>query len=373
MSHFFIDRPIFAWVIAIIISLAGGLSILALPVSQYPEIAPPSVQIRASFQGASAKTVEDSVTQVIEQQMKGLDRLLYMSSTSDSYGNAAIRLTFDTGTNPDTAQVQVQNKLQSAMPLLPDEVQRTGVTVTKAAATFLLISAYYSADNSMSQTDLVDYVATNIMDPVSRIDGVGEVQLFGAPYAMRLWLDPAKMHKYKVIPSDIVAAVREQNIQVSVGQLGGSPAVEGQQLNATVTAQSRLQTVDQFENILLRVERDGSQVLLKDVARIEIGSQFYDISGRYSGKPSAGMAINLASGANALATAKRVKGKVAELQQYFPPGMTPVFPYDTAPFVEASILEVVKTLMEAIFLVFLVMFLFLQNFRATMIPMLAVP
>ncbi|MDR0770840.1 MAG: efflux RND transporter permease subunit [Burkholderiales bacterium] len=373
MSHFFIDRPIFAWVIAIIISLAGGLSIFTLPVSQYPDIAPPTIQIRANFQGASAQTVEDSITQVVEQQMKGLDRLLYMSSTSDSYGNAMIRLTFDTGTNPDTAQVQVQNKLQAAMPLLPEEVQRMGVTVTKASSTFLMISGYYSADGSMSQADLIDYVATNVIDPISRVDGVGEVQLFGAPYAMRLWLDPAKLLKYKLMPSDIVAAVREQNIQVSVGQLGGSPAVEGQQLNATVTAQSRLQTVDQFENILLRVERDGSQVLLKNVARIEIGSQSYDVTARYKGMPSAGMAVSLASGANALATAERVKAKITELQQYFPPGMTPVFPYDTTPFVEASIKEVVKTLLEAIFLVFLVMLLFLQSFRATMIPMLAVP
>ncbi|MDR0250400.1 MAG: efflux RND transporter permease subunit [Burkholderiales bacterium] len=373
MSHFFIDRPIFAWVIAIIISLAGGLSILTLPVSQYPEIAPPMIQVRANFQGASAKTVEDSITQVIEQQMRGLDRLLYMSSTSDSYGNAMVRLTFDVGTNPDIAQVQVQNKLQAAMPLLPDEVQRMGVTVTKSSASFLMISSYYSADGSMSQSDLVDYVATNVLDPISRVDGVGEVQLFGAQYAMRIWIDPAKMHKYKVIPPDIVAAVREQNVQVSVGQLGGSPAVAGQQLNATVTAQSRLQTVDQFENILLRVEQDGSQVMLKDVARVEIGSERYDVSGRFSGRPAAGMAISLASGANALATADRVKAKVAELQQYFPPGMTPVFPYDTTPFVKASIWEVAKTLMEAIFLVFLVMFLFLQSFRATMIPMLAVP
>ncbi|MCL2297875.1 MAG: efflux RND transporter permease subunit [Proteobacteria bacterium] len=373
MSHFFIDRPIFAWVIAIIISLAGALSIFTLPVSQYPEIAPPMIQVRANFQGASAKTVEDSVTQVIEQQMRGLDHLLYMTSTSDSYGNAMVRLTFDVGTNADIAQVQVQNKLQAAMPLLPDEVQRMGLTVTKSSASFLMISSYYSADGSMSQPDLVDYVATNVLDPISRVDGVGEVQLFGAQYAMRIWIDPAKMHKYKVIPSDIVAAVREQNIQVSVGQLGGSPAVAGQQINATVTAQSRLQTVDQFENILLRVERDGSQVLLKDVARVEIGSERYDVTGRFSGRPAAGMAISLASGANALATAERVKAKVAELQQYFPPGMTPVFPYDTTPFVKASIWEVAKTLMEAIFLVFLVMLLFLQSFRATMIPMLAVP
>ncbi|MCL2309427.1 MAG: efflux RND transporter permease subunit [Proteobacteria bacterium] len=373
MSHFFIDRPIFAWVIAIIISLAGGLSIFTLPVSQYPSIAPPSIMVRANFLGASAKTVEDSVTQVIEQQMKGLDRLLYMSSTSDSYGNTAIRLTFDTGTNPDIAQVQVQNKLQAALPLLPDEVQRMGVTVTKAATTFLLIAGFYSADGSMLQPDLIDYVATNVMDPISRVDGVGEVQLFGAPYAMRIWLDPAKLYKYNVTPSDIAAAVQEQNVQVSVGQLGGSPAVKGQQLNATVTAQSRLQTVNQFENILLRVERDGSQVLLKDVARVEIGSQSYDISSRYSGKPAAGLAISLASGANALATADRVKTKLNELQKYFPPGMTIAYPYDTTPFVKASIQEVVKTLLEAIFLVFVVMLIFLQNLRATLVPMLAVP
>ncbi len=373
ISHFFIDRPIFAWVIAIIISLAGGLSIFSLPVSQYPNIAPPSVQVSASYLGASAKTVEDSVTQVIEQQMKGLDHLLYMSATSDSFGNASVMLTFDTGTNPDIAQVQVQNKLQAAMPLLPDEVQRMGVTVKKASSSFLLITGFYSADNSMSQYDLADYVATYIMDPISRVDGVGDVQLFGGSYAMRIWLDPGRMYKYKVTPSDVATVVQEQNAQVSVGQLGGTPAVQGQQINATVTAQSRLQTVEQFENILLRVERDGSQVLLKDVARIEMGSQSYDFSARYSGKPATGMAISLASGANALATADRVKAKIAELQQYFPPGMTAVYPYDTTPFVKASIKEVVKTLLEAIFLVFIVMFVFLQNFRATLIPMIAVP
>ncbi|MDR2016398.1 MAG: efflux RND transporter permease subunit [Burkholderiales bacterium] len=373
MSHFFIDRPIFAWVIAIIISLAGGLSIFVLPVSQYPEISPPQIVMRVNFQGASAKTVEDSVTQVIEQQMTGLDNLLYMTSTSDSNGSAAVTLTFGIGTNPDMAQVQVQNKLQSAMPLLPEEVQRMGVRVMKASSSILLMSGYYSADGSMNQSDLIDYVSTNIVDQISRIDGVGEVQLFGAPYAMRIWLDPAKLYKFKVVPSDIITAVREQNIQVSVGQLGGQPAVPGQQLNVTITAQSRLQTVDQFENILLRVEQDGSQVLLKDVSRIEIGSQGYNFSSRYKGMPAAGLAINLASGANALATAERVKSKIAELQQYFPPGMTAVFPHDTTPFVKASIWEVLKTLMEAIFLVFLVMLLFLQSFRATLIPMLAVP
>ncbi|MDR2174214.1 MAG: efflux RND transporter permease subunit [Burkholderiales bacterium] len=373
MSHFFIDRPIFAWVIAIIISLAGGLSIFVLPVSQYPEIAPPQVIMRVNFLGASAQTVEDSVTQVIEQQMTGLDNLLYMTSTSDSNGTAAVTLTFAVGTNPDMAQVQVQNKLQSAMPLLPEEVQRTGVRVMKASSSILLMSGYYSADSSMTQSDMIDYVTTNIVDQISRIDGVGEVQVFGAPYAMRIWLDPAKLYKFKVIPADIIAAVREQNIQVSVGQLGGRPAVPGQQITATITAQSRLQTVDQFENILLRVEQDGSQVLLKDVSRIEIGSQGYNFSSRYKGMPAAGLAINLASGANALATAERVKAKIAELEQYFPPEMKAVFPHDTTPFVEASIREVMKTLMEAIFLVFLVMLLFLQNFRATLIPMLAVP
>ena len=373
ISHFFIERPIFAWVIAIIISLAGGLSIFTLPVAQYPSIAPPTIQVNTNYLGASAKTVEDSVTQVIEQQMKGLDHLLYMSATSDFYGNAVVMLTFDTGTNPDIAQVQVQNKLQAAMPLLPDEVQRQGVYVKKASPSFLMIAGFYSPDHSMTGYDLGDYVATNIMDPISRIDGVGDVTQFGGSYAMRIWLDPGKMFKYNVTPDDVVAAIQAQNTQVSVGQLGGTPAVEGQQINATVTAQSRLQTVGQFEKILLRVSQDGSQVLLKDVSRIEIGAQNYDVSSRYSGNPATGLAINLASGANALDTADRVKAKIDELAQYFPPGIKAVYPYDTTPFVKAAVKEVVKTLLIAIGLVFLVMLLFLQSLRATLVPMLAVP
>ncbi|MDR0587641.1 MAG: efflux RND transporter permease subunit [Burkholderiales bacterium] len=373
VSHFFIDRPIFAWVIAIIISIAGALAMSRLPISKYPDIAPPTVQVSASYLGASAKTVEDTVTQVIEQQMKGLDHLLYMASTSDAYGNAAIKLTFDTGTNPDMAQVQVQNRVQSALPLLPSEVQRMGVRVRKASASFLMAVAFYSEDNSMNNVDLSDYVSANILDPISRLDGVGDVQLFGGQYSMRIWLDPNKLFKYKLTPLDISNAIQDQNIQVSGGQLGGTPAVEGQQLTATITVQSRLQTVQEFENVLLRVESDGSRVFLKDVARVEIGSESYNFQARYSGKLASGIGINLAPGGNAIETSKRIRDKVNELSAFFPPGMVAVYPYDTTPFIESSIEEVRKTLLIAIFLVFCVMFVFLQSLRATLVPMITVP
>ncbi len=373
MSRFFIDRPIFAWVLAIVIMLAGALSIETLPVSQYPSIAPPQVSINASYPGASAKTLEDTVTQVIEQKLKGIDGLTYMSSTSDSQGNASITLTFAAGTNPDIAQVQVQNKLQAATPLLPQEVQRQGVTVTKSTINFLMVLGFVSKDGKLSQYDLSDYVSSSVLDPLSRVEGVGEVTLFGAQYAMRIWLNPNQLNQYNLTPADVSAAIQAQNAQVSAGQLGAAPAAAGQQLNATVTAQSRLQTPEQFRNIVLKTQGDGSTVHLRDVARVELGAESYATVSRYNGKPAAGVAVKLATGANALATAKAVEAEVKRLEKYMPEGMTTVIPYDSTPFVEVSIHEVVKTLIEAVVLVFLVMYLFLQNFRATLIPTIAVP
>ncbi|MCL2830002.1 MAG: efflux RND transporter permease subunit [Betaproteobacteria bacterium] len=373
MANFFIDRPIFAWVIAIVIMLAGVLSIMKLPVSQYPSIAPPSVQISAVYPGASAKTVEATVTQVIEQQMNGIDNLLYISSTSDSSGSASILLTFMAGTNPDIAQVQVQNKLQLAMPLLPQVVQQQGVKVAKSTRNFMVVVGFVSNDGSMSKTDLADYVAAYIQDPVSRVHGVGETVLFGAQYSMRVWLDPDKLNSYGLNAADVNSAIQAQNAEVSSGQLGGMPIIAGQRINATITSQNRLQRVDQFREILLRVNPDGSQVRLRDVARIELGSENYDIDSRFMGKPATGLAIRLGTGANALDTAEGVRAKIKELSAYFPAGMNVVYPYDTTPFIEISIEEVVKTLGEAILLVFCVMYLFLQNFRATLIPTIAVP
>ena len=373
MSRFFIDRPIFAWVLAIVIMLAGALAIRTLPIAQYPSIAPPQVSVNASYPGASAKTLEDTVTQVIEQKMKGIDGLTYMSSTSDSSGSVSINLTFEAGTDPDIAQVQVQNKLQAATPLLPQEVQRQGVQVVKSTVNFLMVLGFVSEDGSMNDADLADYVSSSVIDTLSRVDGVGEVELFGAQYAMRIWMDPNKLNQFNLMPADISAAVQAQNAQVSAGQMGAAPATQGQQLNATVTAQSRLQTAEQFGAILLKTQPDGSSVRLRDVARVELGAESYATVSRYNGKPAAGVAVKLATGANALATAKAVEAKVAEMQQFMPHGMKVVKPYDTTPFVEVSIHEVVKTLVEAVVLVFLVMYLFLQNFRATLIPTIAVP
>ncbi|MGI4813163.1 MAG: efflux RND transporter permease subunit [Janthinobacterium lividum] len=373
MAKFFIDRPIFAWVIAIVVMLAGAASILRLPVAQYPTVAPPSIQISVTYPGASAKTVEDTVTQVIEQQMNGLDHLLYIASTSDSTGNATITLTFAAGTDPDIAQVQVQNKLQLATPLLPQEVQLQGVRVTKSSSSFLLALAFVSEDGSMSKYDLANYVASNIQDPISRVDGVGTVQLFGSQYAMRIWLNPEKLNSYSLTPSDVSAAVSAQNVQIAAGQLGGTPSVPGQQLTASITEKTRLQTPEQFGAILLKVNPDGSQVRLRDVSRIELGGESYNFNTRYNGQPAAGFGIQLATGANALQTANAVRARIAQLQQYFPPGMVVKYPYDTTPFVRISIEEVVKTLFEGIVLVFLVMYLFLQNLRATLIPTIAVP
>ncbi|WP_027359574.1 efflux RND transporter permease subunit [Desulforegula conservatrix] len=373
MSHFFINRPIFAWVIAIIIMLSGALAIKQLPIAQYPAIAPPEIAITAIYPGASAKTLENTVTQVIEQKMNGIDNLRYMTSNSDSSGIVTITLTFDAGTDPNIAQVQVQNKLQLATPLLPQVVQQQGVQVTKSTKNFLMVIGFVSEDGSMSRYDLSDYVAANIQDVLSRLEGVGEFLLFGSQYAMRIWLDPDGLKSFSLTPADVKAAIKAQNVQVSSGQLGGTPSVDDQQLNATITAQTLLQTPEQFGNIILKTRTDGSAVKLRDVARIELGSENYDAVARFNGKPAAGIALKLASNSNALATAKIVKDKVAELSKFFPPGMKAVYPYDTTPFVKISIEEVIITLAEAILLVFLVMYLFLQNFRATLIPTIAVP
>ncbi|AFJ47932.1 multidrug efflux RND transporter permease subunit AcrB [Shimwellia blattae] len=373
MAKFFIDRPIFAWVIAIIIMLAGALSILKLPIAQYPTIAPPAVQISAVYPGADAKTVQDTVTQVIEQNMNGIDGLLYMSSTSDSSGTVQITLTFDSGTDPDIAQVQVQNKLSLATPLLPQEVQQQGISVEKSSSSFLMVMGMISSDGSMDQNDIADYLASNLKDPVSRTNGVGDVQLFGAQYAMRIWMDPNKLNNYQLTPVDVITAIKAQNAQVAAGQLGGVPAIKGQQLNSSITAQTRLTSAEEFGKIFLKVNQDGSRVLLRDVAKVELGGENYDVVAKFNGKPASGLGIKLATGANALDTANAVRATINKLKPYFPHGLEVVYPYDTTPFVKISIFEVVKTLAEAIVLVFVVMYLFLQNFRATLIPTIAVP
>ncbi|BAN99613.1 hydrophobe/amphiphile efflux-1 (HAE1) family transporter [Plautia stali symbiont] len=373
MAKFFIDRPIFAWVLAIIIMLAGALSIIKLPIEQYPNVAPPAVEIQASYPGADAKTLQDSVTQVIEQNMNGIDRLMYMSSSSDSSGTLTLTLTFQSGTDADIAQVQVQNKLQLAMPLLPQEVQQQGIQVKKSSSSFLMLAGFVSEDGSMTQNDISDYVASNIKDPISRTPGVGDTQVFGAQYAMRIWLDPHKLNNYQLTPVDVISALQTQNTQVAAGQLGGTPPVPGQQLNASIIAQTRLTSTEEFGNIMLKVNQDGSQVRLRDVAKIELGGENYESIVRYNGKPASGIGVKLATGANALDTADAVKAELTKLKPFFPAGMKTVYPYDTTPFVKISIFEVVKTLFEAIVLVFLVMYLFLQNFRATLIPTIAVP
>lgn len=374
MSRFFINRPIFAWVISILIMLLGIIAVINLPIEQYPRIAPPTVSVSASYPGANAQTVEDSVVQVIEQRMKGLDGLMYMSSSSSSSGSGSVTLTFENGTDPDTAQVQVQNKLQAAMSALPESVQRQGVNVNKSSSGFLMVQGFISEDNSMDSVDIADYVASNVVDQISRVEGVGEVQLFGSAYAMRVWLDPARLRSYNLVPGDVVNAIRSQNAQVSAGQLGQAPAAADKQvINATVTVQSYLQTPEEFKNILLKTDSSGAQVRLGDVADVEIGRENYSVSALYNGKPSSGIGISLAPGSNALETRQLVEERMAELEANFPSGLVSVVPYDTTPFVKLSIQQVVKTLIEAIILVFLVMFLFLQNWRATVIPTLAVP
>ena len=373
MSKFFIDRPIFAWVIALVLMLAGTLAILNLPVNQYPSIAPPNVAISVNYPGASAQTVQDTVVQVIEQQLNGLDGLRYIFSESNSDGSMTINVTFEQGTNPDIAQVQVQNKLQLATPLLPQQVQQQGIRVSKSARNFLMVVALVSKDGRQSNFDLANYIVANIQDPISRTQGVGDFQVFGAQYAMRIWLDPAKLQQYQLTAVDVRSAIQEQNVQVSSGQLGGLPAIETQQLNATIIGKTRLETPEQFRKILLKVNADGSQVRLSDVAKVELGAENYAINAQYNGQPAAGLGIRLAAGGNALDTANAVRQTISELEPFFPPGVEVVYPYDTTPVISASIEGVVHTLLEAFVLVFLVMFLFLQNLRATLIPTLAVP
>ncbi len=373
MPRFFINRPIFAWVIAIMIMLAGLLSIRTLPVSQYPPIAPPQITINAVYPGASAQTVQDTVTQVIEQKLNGIDNMIYMSSSSDSAGAVSINLTFRAGTDPNIAQVQVQNKLQLATPLLPQIVQKQGIAVVKSTKNYLILVGLESEDGSMDRNQLTDYLVSNVQDIVSRLEGVGELQTFGSQNAMRIWLNPTKLNNYRLTSADVSAALQAQSVQVSAGQFGGTPAVQGQQLNATITARTLLNTTEQFDAIVLRTNSDGSTVTLKDVAESKIGTENYDIQSFYKGKPIGAMAIRLAAGANALETATRIKAKMEELSKYFPPSVKVVYPYDTTPFVKISIEEVVKTLIEAICLVFIIMFIFLQNIRATLIPTIAVP
>lgn len=373
MVRFFIDRPIFAWVIAIVIMLAGSLAILELPIAQYPQIAPPSVRISSKYPGASAKIIEDSVTQIIEQNMTGLDNLLYMNSQSSSSGDVSIILTFDAGTNADIAQVQVQNKLQQALSLLPQEVQQEGVQVTKSNDTFLMIVGLTSIDGSMDKNDLSDFMVSTLRDPLSRTPGVGSIRIFGSQYAMRIWIDPHKLNSYQLTPVDVKAAIQAQNKQVAVGDIGGTPSTDEQQLNVSMMAQTKMSSPEEFANILLKVNSDGSQIRIKDVARVEIGGESYDSHNTFNGKPASGMAIMLATDANALDTADAVRAKLAELQPYFPPGLQVIYPYDTTTFIKISIEEVAHTLVEAIILVFLIMYLFLQNFRSTLIPTIAVP
>lgn len=373
MAPFFIDRPIFAWVIAIVIMLAGALSIHRLALEQYPDIAPTQVSVSATYQGASAKTAEDSVTQIIEQQMKGLDHLQSMSSSSSSAGAVRVTLGFSAGTSSDVALMQVQNKVQQALSKLPQAVQDQGVTVTKTGTDFLMIVNLISDDPAVSSTDIGDYVVSNLVDVISRIDGVGEVQTLGSGYAMRIWLDPGKLENYALMPSDINTALKAQNAQISAGQLGALPAAKGQLLNATISARSRLKTVDEFKRVIVKSASDGVAVRLSDVARIELGNENYVFQGRLDGKPMTGMGIKLAAGGNALAVADAVKSKVAELEPFFPDQMRSVVGYDTTPFVKVSIQEVVITLIEAVALVVAIMYLFMQNLRATLIPAITVP
>ncbi|MFT3965767.1 MAG: efflux RND transporter permease subunit [Sphingobium sp.] len=373
LSRYFIERPIFAWVIAIGIMLAGLASISTLPIAQYPDIAPPSVNVSATYPGASAETVETSVTQVLEQQLTGIDNLLYFSSTSSSAGEARITVTLAKGTDPDTAQVQVQNKVQQALTRLPNAVQQQGLTVTKSQTDFLLIVALYDKADRATAADISDYLVNNFQDPLSRVSGVGSSQIFGSQYAMRIWLDPNKLAAVKLMPSDVQSAVEAQNVEVSAGQIGQQPAPASQQLNATVTARARLQTPEQFRNIIVKTRTDGSVVRLSDVARVELGQESYGANAKMNGHPASGMALQLAPGADALSTAELVKAKVAELSANLPEGYVVAYPKDSTPFIRLSVEEVVKTLVEAVILVVIVMFVFLQSWRATLIPALAVP
>ncbi|MCX5513915.1 hydrophobe/amphiphile efflux-1 family RND transporter [Kaistia algarum] len=373
MAAFFIDRPIFAWVLAIVVMLAGLLGVYTLPIAQYPEIAPTTVRISASYPGASAETVENSVTKIIEQGMTGLENLTYMSGSSSASGQASIQLTFDSGVDSDIAQVQVQNKLQLVESQLPDAVVNQGITVTKSTSSILMVGALVSTDGSLASADLGDYFSSTFEDAIKRVEGVGDVNVFGSGYAMRIWLDPDKLAKFQLMPGDVSSAITVQNRQVSAGQLGDLPSPQGQQLNVTVTAQSQLQTPDEFRRIILKTSPDGSIVRLGDVARVEIGSESYTSLSRYNGLPAAGFGINLATGANAINTSAGVKAVMEQLSGSLPSTIQVVYPYDTTPFVQLSIEKVFETLIEAVVLVFLVMLLFLQNIRATLIPTIAVP
>lgn len=372
-SRFFVRRPVFAWVIAILIMLAGMLAIRTLPVAQYPDVAPPSIKISATYTGASAQTLENSVTQVIEQQLTGLDNLLYFTSTSSSDGSVSINVTFEQGTDPDTAQVQVQNKVQQAESRLPTEVQQSGITVEKSQSNFLLIAGVYDKTDKSSSSDIADWMVSNVQDPLARVEGVGSLQVFGAEYAMRIWLDPAKLASYALMPSDVQSAIEAQNVQVSAGKIGALPSSNAQQLTATVRAQSRLQTVDQFKNIIIKSKTNGSVVHISDVARVEMGSEDYTATAKLNGHPAAGMAVMLSPGANALDTATAVKNKIAEFKRAMPEGYDVAYPKDSTEFIKISVEDVIQTLFEAIILVVVVMYLFLQNIRATLIPALAVP
>jgi multidrug efflux pump len=373
LARFFANRPVFAWVISIVIILAGIASILALPIAQYPDVAPPSVNISAGYFGASADVVENSVTQVLEQTLTGIDGLMYFSSTSTSSGQASINLTFRQGTNPDVAQVQVQNKVQQAIPRLPPTVQQSGIVVTKSQTNFLTIVAIYDESNNSNERDIGDYIGSTLQDTISRVNGVGAVEVFAAAYAMRIWLDPTKLYARGLMPSDIEGAILSQNVQISAGKIGQQPAPEDQQLNATVTAQSKLHTAEEFRNIIVKYQENGAVVRLRDVARVELGSETYDFTTRLNGHPASGMAVMLAPNANALKVADDVKAAVAGLARKMPAGWKVSYPFDSTKFIRISIREVVKTLLEAIFLVVVVMFVFLQSWRATLIPVIAVP
>ncbi len=373
LSRFFLQRPVFAWVIAIVLMVAGALAIFKLPISQYPPIAPPSISISSFYAGASAETVENSVTQIIEQKMTGFDKMLYLSASSDSSGSSRVELTFEPGTDPDLAWAQVQNKLQLAMASLPEVVQRSGVKVSKSTRNYLIVVGLVSEDGSMDGNDLRDYAVSSLEKVLSRVPGVGEVEIFGSQYAMRVWVNPDKLTEYQMTVQDVVTALKAYNVQISAGQFGGTPAIEGQRMNAAIIVQSLLKTPEEFASIPLRINPDGSIVRISDIARVELGTETYDVEVFNNGRPSTGMAIRQAAGANALQTADNVRAKLAEMSNFFPPGMKVVYPYDTTPFVRVAIKEVVKTLFEAIFLVFLVMYLFMGNMRATLIPTIAVP
>jgi hydrophobe/amphiphile efflux-1 (HAE1) family protein len=365
MANFFIDRPIFAWVLAIILCLTGALAIFSLPVEQYPNLAPPNVRISANYPGASAQTLENTVTQIIEQNMTGLDNMMYMSSQSTNTGRATVTLTFEAGTDPNEAMQQVQNQLQAAIKRLPQAVQTQGVTVSKSGDTTLMMVAFVSTDGSMDKQDIADYIVSNLQDPLSRINGVGSMDVYGSEYAMRIWLDPTKLASFSLMPSDVSTAIEAQNTQVSAGKVGDLPSGADQQLTATVKAQSRLQTPEQFRNIILKSDSSGALVRLGDVARVELGNEDYSSSARLNGHPASGIAVKLAAGANALNTAKLVKAKVAEYQTSMPNGYKVAYPKDSTDFINISIEEVVKTLIEAMVLVVIVMFVFLQNFLRT--------